>query len=161
MDVQVDLSKVVPANQIRGEDDEETVQLNEMLREATLYITSFTWCSEIKESYMGIGIGKVVAVFLFRIQPARVDVDEWVWVIVGDIPPAYITAENAPNPATALDGYIGAMQKWIEAVKQRKPVEDLIPVNIPPTPEWAEALERRLKFFDEKILINYQEDLKE
>jgi len=109
---------------MKGEDEEETTQLKEMLRQATSYLMSFSWCSGIRESYIGIGIGGVVAAFLFRIQPSREDVDEWVWIIVGDLPAAYITAENAPNPATALDGYIGAMQEWVDAVKQGKSVKD-------------------------------------
>jgi hypothetical protein len=78
MDVWVDLSRVLPIDRIKGEDDEETAQLREMLSEASSYATSFSWCTGIKESYMGIGIGKVVAVFLFKIQPAREDVDEWI-----------------------------------------------------------------------------------
>jgi hypothetical protein len=42
-----------------------------------------------------------VVVFLFEIIPSREDVDDKVWLIVGDLPPAYITAEDAPNPAAA------------------------------------------------------------
>lgn len=57
----------------------------------------------------------------------------WIWVIVGDLPPAYITTENNANPACALDGYITEMKEWVEAVRMGKPTSERIPVNAPPT----------------------------
>lgn len=154
----VDLSKVVPTATMTGEAEDETGLLREMRDEAVRYVTSFGWCRLIVDSYFGLGVGGVVAVFLFRIEPGE-DVDEWVWVIVGDVPPAYITVEDAPNPATALDAYIGAMQEWVDAARAGGSVADLIPVNVPPTVENAERLGRRLRFIDEEILSQYADDL--
>jgi len=96
---------------------------------------------------------------LTRIEPARDGIDEWVWVIVGDVPPAYITAEDAPNPACALDGYIGAMDGWVRAVLTGGSVDGLIPVNVSPSPENAKRLEARLRFLDGEILARYKNDL--
>ena len=160
MKIRVDLSKVVPSSEIKGEDETETAGLKRLLEEANKFLATFDWCVGIKDSYLGIGIAGVIGVFLFKIAPRRKNVDTWIWVVVGDIPPAYISAESNPNPASALFGYIWEMRKWIKAVKLGKSVEDLMPVNIPPTSEWAIALERRLKFFDEEILAKYQDDLR-
>mgnify|MGYP001551340044 CR=1 FL=1 len=110
---------------------------------------------------MGIYYVGIVGGFLFKIQPLRQHVDEWVWVLVGDLPPAYITCEECPNAACALDGYIGAMQEWIEAAEAGKSVEDLIPVNVPATFENAQNLKSRLLMLDERILSLYQDDLDE
>jgi hypothetical protein len=96
---------------------------------------------------------------LFQISPARQDVDEWVWVIVGDLPPAYITCEDSPNPACALDAYIGAMSEWVVAASSRSSVVELIPVNVEPSKENAERLRLRLKFIDDNILLNFKKDL--
>jgi hypothetical protein len=159
MIVSVDLSKVVPTTQMKGETDEESIELQKMLAEASEYLNAFPWCSEIRQSYLGIGFPGVVSVFLFRILPARDDVDEWIWVVSGDLPFAYITAEDAPNPASALDGYIGAMQEWVEAAQKGKPTDNLIPVNVAPTPENAKRLESRLQFLDREILSRYPDDL--
>jgi hypothetical protein len=131
-----------------------------MLKEATDYLDSFKWCRQIVESYVGIAVPGVVAVFLSRIIPNQPDVDEWLWLIVGDLPPAYITTEDAPNPATALDAYIGAMEKWVDAARSGKPVDGLIPVNVPPTKEYADMLAKRLRLLDAEILSHYKEDLK-
>jgi hypothetical protein len=155
----VDLSKVVPTATIKGDAEGEPRLLREMRDEAVNYLTSFGWCRLIVDSYFGLGVGGVVAVFLFRIEPAGDDVDEWVWVVVGDVPPAYIAVEDAPNPATALDAYIGAMQEWVDAARAGGSVAELIPVNVPPTVENAERLSRRLQFIDEEILPQYARDL--
>ena len=157
----IDFSKVIPASRIRGEDEQETTELKEMLREASAYLESFRWCRAIKTAYIGIGIAGVVGVFLFRIEPAGPEVDEWVWVIVGDLPPAYITVEDAPNPACALDAYIGAMEEWVKAAKAGRAVVDLIPVSVPATRESAKQLESRLRFLDREILKPSQDDLRQ
>lgn len=159
----IDFTKVIAANAIEGEDAKETVHLKAMLDEAKRYLLSFDWCAAIRETYMGrdFGIGGILAVFLFRITPAGDHVDEWLWVIVGDVPPAYITTEDAPNPACALDGYIGAMREWVDAAMSGRSVDSLIPVNVSPTPELAEQLKGRLNFLDKKILSYYQDDLEQ
>lgn len=161
MKPRINFSKVVPVDVMKGEDDEETEQLKQLLVRAKEYLESFSWCNKIVQSFFGLGIGRPLGVFLFRIDPSRENVDEWVWVIVGDVPPAYITTDQAPNPASALDGYIGAMEEWVKAVKSGESVEGLIPVNVQPTLEWANELEWRLRFIDKEILAHYTNDLKE
>lgn len=160
-EAQVDMSKVTPAALMRGEDDEETAGLRELLDEATAYLKRFNWRRGIEGAYLGIGLEKILGVFLFEIVPASEEVDDKVWVVVGDLPPAYISTEDAPNPATALDSYIGAMEDWVEAVREGRGVEGLIPVNVPPTAENADRLESRLRFLDKEILSHYEEDLRD
>ena len=160
MNAHVDMSKVTPVALMRGEDAEESAGLKELLNEATAYLKRFHWHRGLKEAYLGIGIAKILGLFLFEIVPASEEVDDKVWVVVGDLPPAYITTEEAPNPATALDSYIGAMEEWIKAAREARSVEGLIPVNVPPTTENADSLESRLRFLDQEILSQYEEDLK-
>ena len=69
----------------------------------------------------------------FNIHPLRRDVDELLWVVVGDIPPAYLVTDDAPDPVAALQAYIREMRRWIEAVRLGRPIADLIPVNALPT----------------------------
>jgi len=83
------------------------------------------------------------------------------WVIVGDIPPAYLTCDQCPNPATALDGYIGAMLEWVDAAEKGEPVAELIPVNAPATRENAQRLKTRMSFLEENILSEYENDLRD
>lgn len=143
-----------------GSKDQDANDIAQMHAQARAFIEYFTWCESVTEEYVGFVFPGVVAVFLFRIRPARQGVDEWVWVIAGDLPMAYITCESSPNPATALDAYIGAMQEWVDAASSGASTDELIPVDVEPTKENAERLRVRLRYLDEKILAGYQEDLK-
>lgn len=139
-----DLASVVPIAEMKGENEEETVGLKRLFEEAYGFLSAFDWCRSIADSYFGFGYAGIVAVFLFRISPVRSDVDDWLWVVVGDLPPAYIVTEGNLTPDLALDGYIDEMSKWVHAAKEGRSVEDLIPVNVLSTVENADAMERRL-----------------
>jgi len=156
----INLSKLTPSGLIKGDDEQDTHLLKTMLGEAQKFLMSFPWCGEVLDSYLGIGVGGVVAVFYFQIKPNSDDADEWLWAVVGDIPPAYIAVDRAPNAACALDAYIGAMEEWVNAVNNGISVDDLIPVNVSPTRENADRLKSRLAFIDTKILSNYSDDLR-
>lgn len=155
----IDFSKLKPVDEMKGDDEEDTKLLRKMFYEACEYLQSFSWCKDISESYFGLGVGNVVAVFLFRIIPAVKKADEWLWVVIGDVPPAYLVTDDAPNPACALDAYIGEMEKWIKAVNTGRPVDKLIPVNVSATPTNAQLLQKRLDFIEHEILAYYPEDL--
>jgi hypothetical protein len=155
----MDLAKVTPATEMRGQNDRETAELNDLLREARQFLEAFGWCGGILNAYLGIGIPGVVGVFLFRIVPIGERVDEWVWCVVGDLPPAYISVDDAPNPAAALDSYVGAMEQWVEAAKAGASVAHLIPVNAPADPEYAQRLELRLRLLDQEVLGPLRDDL--
>ena len=101
----------------------------------------------------------VVGVFLFQIDPAQPDVDEWLWGIVGDFPSAYISSENANTPREALEGYVAETEAWVDAARQGQSVEELIPVNLAPTRENADALGQRLRLLRDDVLANRVGDL--
>jgi hypothetical protein len=156
----LDLSKVVVWSKYLNAHQVDVEELTTMYQEAREFLEFYDWCAEIQESYVGILHLGIVAVFLFRIVPARKNVDEWIWVIVGDIPPTYLTTDECPNPATALDGYIGAMLEWVDAAQNGRSVAELIPVNVPATKENADKLKLRLDFLNKRILNEYRTDLK-
>ncbi|MCD4780288.1 MAG: hypothetical protein K8S27_07055 [Candidatus Omnitrophica bacterium] len=159
MESKFDVNKIMPIDQMEGEDARDTALLREMYAEAEGFILAHPWCEGLEQAFFGIGVGGVVAVFLFKIIHGRGDVDDFLWVIVGDLPPAYIVCDFAPNPACALDGYIEEMTLWIDAVKKGESIEELIPVNVPPEEPYAKMLEDRLNTLDKEILSHYEEDL--
>jgi hypothetical protein len=153
------LSKVTSWEIYLSSISEEREATLSLYQEATEYLTFFSWCKCIKNAYVGILVPDVVGVFLFEIEPNRDGVDSWIWVIVGDLPPAYITCEDSPNPACALDAYIGAMTEWVGAARSGASVASLIPVNVAANVENADALDKRLTFLDQRILSGLKEDL--
>lgn len=131
----------------------------EYLSDARNFLLYYNWCRKIEEEYIGIFVDGIIGVFLFRILPAEENVDEWIWVVVGDVPSAYLTCDLCPNAAAALDGYIGAMSEWVDAATRGESVAELIPVNVPATKENGELLRKKLLFLDERVLSDYREDL--
>jgi hypothetical protein len=147
----VDMRNVTPATMMTGEDDEETALLRSALREGAAFLESFEWCRGIKESYFGLGIGGVVAVFLFRID-APPSVDEWLWIIVGDMPSCYLVTDGAPTPLAALEIYCDTMEDWAAAVRGGQPLDDVFPVKAAPTDRNAAALDSRMAFVRKNII---------
>ena len=144
----VPVPDVVPADQMRGDDEEDTTFLRQMLEQAKSSIQTFSWCDSIISSYFAGGIGKVFAIFLFKINTSHPDVDQWEWVFVGDIPPAYLPLEDAATKMAAFETYIEGMKRWADLARQgREPApEDCCPpIKVPATPEWAEKLDKRLR----------------
>lgn len=124
----------------------------ELEREALAYAQGFAWCRRVRALYEGLQEPGIIGIFLVWIDPAREGVDEWLWLIIGDVPPAYLVTDDAPTPAAALDTYIVLMDSWVRAVRDGRPVDDLIPVNAPPTPEYADMLASRLRVLRETVL---------
>lgn len=143
------ITGVRPIDQMVGDHAEETLLFQEAQREATEYLSSQPWCRAIRETYFGAGMGGILAVFLFRLDP-DVRTAEWQWVIVGDLPSAHV--ENAADPATAVERYCDLMDGWIRAVRQRTPLTDAFPVQAKPTAANAEALERRVAFLRSDVV---------
>ena len=148
----IDTRFLCPASELRGDDDEDTAMLRDMFVEASSFLTSHYWCTGILESFFGMGIGKVVAVFLFCIAHERPDVDSWLWVVTGDLPPAYLVCDDAPDAGSALQRYVEEMRRWVDAVRAGHPLDDVIPVRAEATFEHADMLASRLDFLEGEII---------
>lgn len=145
------LENLVPTGQMTGEDEEETVQLRTMLADAKEYLMGFEWCHAITREFFGLGVGGVVGVFLFEIE-AQPNVDNALWVIVGDLPSAYLVTDDADTPCSALRIYCDLMEEWILAIRSKKKLSEAFPVAAPPTSENANLLEKKVAFLRSEIL---------
>jgi hypothetical protein len=143
---------VVPIERMMGDDSEDTALLRPMLQDTRKYLESFSWCDSVKSEYFGGGIGGIFAIFLFHILPARAEVDAWMWIVVEDIPPAYIPLENCKSPLEVFNAYIEGMTKWTRAARKGRTgaeEKDLPPVNVAATPLRAEDLKSSLQMLKE------------
>lgn len=101
---------------------------------------------KIKDGWLAENFGYILNIYYFKILPDNKSCfDEYVWIIVGDISPAYIDIVSAKNTYEALDTYISIMQDWVDNVACGKSVEDCYPINVPPKKEYAKMLDSRLK----------------
>jgi hypothetical protein len=154
-------AELVPTGRISGDDETDTALLREMAEDAKRYITSFSWCEAVHDSYFGGGFGGIFAIFFFHIRPGRSDVDPWIWVIVGDIPAAYLPLSDSESPAEAFRTYMHGMSKWVELA--RKGItgtyeQGVPPVNVPATPEWAEKVNQKLYGLTLTVKPLFEED---
>ena len=139
-------------------DEEERQLLLPMLEEARAYLARFAWCEGVDAVYFGMGCGNVFAIFLFEIRNTGFPENHLLWVVVGDIPPAYLRVDADDDPEDALDMYIRLMGAWVDAVEQGRPVDKLVPVNAPPTAEYAAMLAGRLIFLQENFFSDEDAD---
>lgn len=144
--MQPDISKMTPVGSL------EDAGLLEFAARAKGFLNGFRWCRKILNGHLAFGIEGVVGVFLFRIEPAETGVDDTLWVVVGDLPSAYLVCDDAPDWRGALEGYIFEMRRWVRAVHAGETLEDVIPVRAEPTTEHADALAGRLNFIERYIV---------
>jgi len=140
-----------------GDDQEDTKLLKRMAEEATNYLQHFSWCKKIRSTYFGDGYGGIVGVFLFHIEPSREGVDEWLWIVFGDVPPAYLVIDHARTPSQALQHYTSEVSIWVELARQGRSSKDAIPVHLPATPENATRLATKIKFLQEIVVPGFRE----
>ena len=152
MTLPVDLDLVTTIEEMVGEDEDETVSLRQMFERAEAYLKSFKWCAPIAERFFGYGLGGVVAVFLFKFATKIKGTDDWLWVVVGDMPSAYLVTDHAPDAGCALLGYCQLMEEWAQAVLDGGAVDKTFPVAAPATPDLAEMLLSRIGFIREHII---------
>jgi hypothetical protein len=140
-----------------GLDGEDSRLLRVMAEGAQNYLRCFPWCKSVRDVYFGDGYGGIVAVFLFRIEAERSGIDEWLWVVFGDVPPAYLVTDMAKSPSQALEVYVAEVSRWTELAKVGKSSKDVIPVYVAATPENAADMERRMKLLREIIVPAFRE----
>lgn len=157
MRIQLDTRGMQHESQISGQDNEDTRLLQDSGHEARSYLNQLGWCERVEHMWLAFGVGGVVAVFACQITPGSPEADDWVWVVVGDLPPAYIDASTNTTARAALEGYIAEMARWVDAVNHHKSVLDLIPVNVDPTVENAAVLASRLRFIQDNLLAKWQQ----
>jgi hypothetical protein len=97
-----------------------------------------------------------MGVFLFQIEPINSTIDNYIWVIVGDLPSVYLD-QNVTTGQEALSIYCELMTEWAESVLQGKSTEDCFPVLAAPTIKNAELLKRRIAFIKTELLIQDKE----
>ncbi|MDR3792652.1 MAG: hypothetical protein P4L03_04640 [Terracidiphilus sp.] len=128
-----------------------------MAEEAVNYIRTFDWCVEIHEIYFGDGVGGIVALFLFYVTIREFEKPEWLWVVVGDLPPSYMEFEAGHTPRAALLRYIEGVEEWLATPESERLSGDLIPIDVPPGSEFAEMLRSRMKTLRSLVLPHLQD----
>jgi hypothetical protein len=137
---------------IVGDDSEDTAKLRELAGVAREYIQSFHWCPPIDSMYLGFGVGGIAAVFLFKFAQKISEIDDSLWVVVGDLPSAYLVVEEDDDPAQALERYCDIMDDWVSAVRGSGDLADVYPIPVEATVEHADMLCSRIGFLRTELV---------
>ena len=148
----IDTSDFQEESKIEGEDPEDTKLLREMAAEARTYIEDFEWSPRITSIHLALGVGGVVAAFLVQFDEVIEDSDDALWVIVGDLPSAYVIVEPDDDGISALERYCELMEDWAFNVLKGRSLEDSFPVEAEATQEHAEMLRQRIVFLRTEII---------
>jgi hypothetical protein len=124
-------------------------------KEAEAYLNSFSWCLKTKKSWYegNYSTYDIIGIFLFEIEPIDESVDDFVWVIVGDIPSLYLD-KTITSGREVIEIYCELIEDWIYKVKKGYSLEDSVPVEIEETVENADLLELRIDLIREIFSIN-------
>lgn len=95
---------------------------------ARRFLVRMNWCVKITHAYLGLFFPSYVAVFLVEYEDRDDQPDPFTWIIVGEVPPLYVTVDESPNPACALDSYLGALSAWSDAFTAGEPMSDVCPI---------------------------------
>ncbi|CAL4867132.1 hypothetical protein MMA231_01383 [Asticcacaulis sp. MM231] len=147
----MDISAFQPIEAITADTPEEADRLRGLAVEALDYIQSFVWCPPLRQVLLAYGIDGVIGLFLVRFAEPAGGVDDALWVVSGDVPPAYFVTDEAPTPLEALTTYCDLMDGWVEAVLDDGDLDEAFPVNLTPTPEHAVALRAQLGFIRQLV----------
>lgn len=104
---------------------------------------------------------------LFLIEAASSTERRWVWVVVGDLPPAQLDTGYCPTALDALEGYVSEVLAWARAAQAGEALHEYMPVLHPanfevlaPTPDVLAYVEGRASFILTKIIPEYKQALR-
>ncbi len=154
---------MVDCRRISAADTDDVEGILSLCREAERFVASFDWCRRVRRMYFDRGF-RYAAVFYCKLE-ARRNADPEVWVIVGDLPPAYLDT-YCKNGAEALVLYCWWLDRWAMAVRNGESVEAFMPIvarssyePVTPSLECAEMMENRVAFIKRNLLQDAESEI--
>jgi hypothetical protein len=139
-------------SEIRGDDEEDTRLLRQMVTEARNYVSGFHWTPPITQVSMACGVGGIVAIFLVEFTRKIEDTDDVLWVVVGDLPSAYLVVNDDDSPEQAMERYLRLMEEWARTATDGRSIQECFPVDADPTFDNATALLSRIAMIRAEIM---------
>ena len=103
--------------------------------------------------YLAFGVGGIIGLFLVSFAGLVAGFeDRDLWVVVGDLPPAYFVIDLALTAPAALETYCELMEDWADAVLSGGNVSDCFPIAAEPTEEHARMLLSRLEYIRQEFI---------
>ncbi|MBQ9367333.1 MAG: hypothetical protein IJT83_06090 [Victivallales bacterium] len=85
-----------------------------VLMKAREYLIYQSWLRTILDEFFACKLGDGTYVFLFEIDSYKDDVDRFVWVIHGNVPPLYLTTDCCLTPKYVAETYCDLAEQWCD-----------------------------------------------
>lgn len=148
----MDKTKYKEVDENSGDSSEDSHLLREMAVKARNYVESIRNFPEISELLFADGVGGILALFLAVLVKEEGALDDYLWIVVGDLPSAYFVVDDAETPKQALEVYCELMEDWISAVLSNQDLQNVFPVKAEPTQANANMLLKRIAFIRNELL---------
>lgn len=124
---------------------------------ASTYLRGFNWCNGTKNCTLYLNLGATLCIFLFEIENSASADDNFLWVVVGDIPAMYLDVYGSKTTIEVLKRYSALARDWIFNVESGLSVDDCYPFDALPTAEMADMLRTRVSLIENTIILNVDE----
>jgi hypothetical protein len=137
-------------DQLTEIDENHNIELHD---EAKDFLLSHKWCKQVIRGWQdeNLSILDKLGVFLFKIEPIDATVDDYVWVMLGDLPSVYLHA-SVKTARDGLEVYCDLMNEWADNILQGHSLDESYPVEAEPTTENANLLKRKVAFIQRELL---------
>jgi hypothetical protein len=124
---------------------------------ASKYLSEFRWCKRIIDCSLYLNFGKILCIFLFEIENKSSPEDNFIWVVVGDLPSMYMDIYGPKSTKEVLEVYVNLSRDWINAVEQGEGVEECFPFDNDPSLELARMLKSRVDRIEFSIIPDIED----
>lgn len=131
------VDSLVDAGELQGISSYETSGLQRYRQRARLFLEGFAWCSDVRAERFAAGAAGIAALFAMEVL-VKGTTREWLWVIAGELPSAYVPVVSAPGAHQAMHHYCGLIERWIADREHG-------PAGLEPTAASANHLESQLR----------------
>ncbi len=141
---QVDRTKLSDLNEYSRSHDVAAPGFLRLFHGSREFMVSQPWVARIKNILVGRIYPYQAAVFLFEILPRSKGIDRQLWVVWGDVPPAYLVLDRAKDPDGAVRAYMSEVRRWMSDARAGEFRHDTMPVSWPTDPPSLDTLESLL-----------------
>jgi hypothetical protein len=143
---------------------ENSAAYEQLAADARRFLLAQGWCPGVRCVYFAEGF-EHVAVFYCELVTSPGNPTDC-WVVIGDLPPAYLSTELCKTAIEALIGYVTEMLNVVDAFEKGDDVSELIPLltkdtflPLELTPDVMYMLADRLRFILTRVLPLFPDEL--
>lgn len=123
-----------------------------LIKESKEYLSRQTWCKVIYQGWLFTNIGYALNIFLYKIENKQSPEDNFLWIVVGDLPPIYLDTYDIKTTKDVIETYIDLVEDWIVHARSGQSLNECFPFEASNSKESVTMLEHRVQLLRNNIL---------